>query len=257
MNNYNENNIKQVEQPVVKTVPENVAVKPLEKKETIETNNNILNIIIGVIVAVGILFALFYLGKGIINKQNKIVVKSDNKEYGGETTSDGNTCYDLKDYFIVTRDEINDPGENILVKYNKNNTKEFNCEYTVEEGDFELKKTRTENSNTINFAQYYSNIKDNFLIVDEGTGSSRTVRIFDIEKHKEVFNDSYHGELNLEGNILTYWRVTKDIPNKENCSKVDEYKKNGVGAQIETKVSLNLIDLTKTQFKEFKCLQAE
>ncbi len=257
MNNFNENNIKPVVEPVVKTTPENVVVKVTEKVEKVETKNNTLNIVIGVIIAVGILFALFYLGKGIINKQNKSVVEIDKKENKGEFSLNGNTCYDLQDYFVVTRGEIDEPGENILVKYKKENAKEFKCEYMAEEGDFELKKTRIENSNTINFAQYYSNIKDNFLIVDEGTGTSRTVRIFDIDKHKEVFNDSYHGELNLEGSILTYWRVTKDIPNKENCSKVDEYKKNGVGAQIETKVSLSLIDLTRTQFKEFKCLQTE
>ncbi len=261
MNNYNENNIKPAGEQAVKTViPETVVVKSVEKVEKVENEeikNNTLNIVIGIIIAVGILFALFYLGKGIISKQNKIVVESDNKEYKGEVTANGNTCYDLEDYFVVTRNEINEPGQNILVKYRKDNEKDYSCEYIVEDGDFELKNIRTENSNTINYAQYYSNLKDDFLIVDEGTGSSRTVRIFDIEKYKEVFNDSYHGELNLDGSILTYWRVTRDIPNKENCSKVDEYKKNGVGAQIETKVSLNLIDLTKTEFKEFKCLQAE
>lgn len=260
MNNYNENNIKPAgDQAIKTTTPEPVVVRSIEKVEDKEIKNNTINIVIGIIIAVGILFALFYLGKGIINKQNKIVVESDNKEYKGEITLNGNTCYDLKDYFIITRDEINEPGENILVKYRKENVKEFNCEYMVEEDDFELKNTREENSNIINYAQYYSSIQDNKLIVGSGTGTKRELRIYDLTTKEEVFTDDYNSGregLYLKENILTYWRTTNDIPNKENCSKVDEYKKMG-GAKIETKVSLNLIDLTKTQFKEFKCLQAE
>lgn len=256
MNNFNENNIKPVVEPVIKTVPENVIVKSVEKKEKGETENNALNIIIGIIIAVGILFVLFYLGKGIINRQNKSVVELDNKEYKGEFNLNGNTCYDLKDYFIVTKPDPMSSGSDILVKYKTAQSHNIKCEYYVEINDFELKNTCFDGPVCYR-AQWFKYIKDDFLIVDLGTGTSRSFEIYNLDNQQRVFTDNYSGELfDLQDNILTYWRTTNDIPNKENCSKVDEYKKIG-GAKIETKVFLNVSDLTKKEFSEFRCSYAE
>lgn len=260
MNNYNENDIKQSGEQVVKiTVPEPAVIKSVEKVEDKEAKNNIINIVIGVIIGLGVLTALFYLGKGIINKQNKILVESDNKEYKGELTANGNTCYDLEGYYVITRNEINEPGQNILVKYKKDNEKVYNCEYIVEEGDFELLNVKTENSLVINYAQYYSYIYNNKLILNRGTGNNREFQIYDLNTYGKIFTDNYNvglEDLDLKENILTYWRTTNDIPNKENCSKVDEYKKMG-GAKIETKVLLDLNDLIKKEFTEFRCSSDE
>jgi len=263
MNDYNENKIKPVGEQVVKaTVPEKVEVKLVEKKVEkegkVEKENNTLNIIIGIIIAIGVLFLLFYLVKGIMNKQNKTALGPDNKEYKGEIQANGNTCYDLENYFVVTRDEINEPGENILVKY-KTEEKEYSCEYVAEEGDFELKNIRVENTSMNNFAQYYSYLHDDKLIVDSGTGTKRDFRIYDLNTQKIIFTDDYNSgleNLELKENILTYWRTTNDIPNIENCSKIDEYMQMG-GAKIEAKITLNINDVSKKEFSEFRCSAIE
>ena len=263
MNNYNENNIKSAgEQTPKTTMPEKVEVKLAEKKvekeDKLEKENNILNIIIGIIIAIGVLFLLFYLGKGIVDKKNKIKIESDNEVNNGEIVLNGNTCYDLEDYFVVTRDEDNELGENILVKY-KTEEKDFNCEYIIEEGDFEIKNTRIEDSKTINFAQYYSYLQGNKLIINQEAENNREFKIFNLDTKENIFTDNYNlgvEDLLLNENILTYWRTTNDIPNHENCSKVDEYNKIG-GAKIEAKIILDINDVSKKEFSEFKCSSVE
>ncbi len=262
MNNYNDNSVKSVGEQISKNTPLNEAVKLAEKKvekvEDKEIKNNTLNIVVGIMIAVGVLFILFYLGRSIINKQNKIVAESDYKEYKGEIVLNGNTCFDLENYFVVTREEIIDTGENILVKY-KTEEKEFECDYAAQEGDFELLHERTENSKTINFAQYYSSIEGSKMIVDRGTGTKREFQIYDLNTKEIIFTDDYNlglENLDLKDNILTYWRTTNDIPNKENCSKLDEYNKIG-GAKIEAQISLDINDLAKKEFQDFRCSQAE
>lgn len=257
MNNFEENKIKVVEVPIEKVKDEKQVIKPVDK-EVLDKKNGTY-IIISMLVGILILFGAAYLGKGIMNKQNNEKIELSDKQIEGKILLNGNTCYNQKDYFVITKAEVNDPGENILVKYKKDSGKEYNCEYKVEEGDFELKNIRIENNLSINHAQYFSYIQDDKLIVDSGTGTKRELLIYDLKTKEKVFKDDYNLHqvgLDLKENVLTYWRTTKDVPNLENCSKVEEYKKMG-GAQIETKVSLNLIDLTKTEFKEFRCLQAE
>ncbi len=212
---------------------------------------NILNVVLSVVIAGLFLVGASFFGKSIMDRQGNLGQGLKVNESISE-----NTCYDSPNYFIVTRvASIGDPGDDILVK--RKTDQNIECKYKVAEGDFEILDNRGDGYDLYSYSQFFSYINDNFLILNEGTGSNRTVRIFDLEKQKDIFSDNYHGELDLQGSTLIYWRATKDIPNKENCSKVDEYKKGGVGAQIETKVSLNLIDFTKKEFEEFKCLQGE
>lgn len=265
MNNLDQNRIipaeKQVEVPAAKPVevittkpPIEVVTKPLENYK----NNNNLYTVIAIVIGILVLFGASYVGRSITSQQNKLNEELNTPEIPKDFTLNDNTCYDRFNYLVVTRVvSLGDSGEDILVKYKTEDNQNIECEYNFTEGDFEIPGSRSDDSGVSSHSQYFSYIKDNFLIINEGTGTSRVVRIFDLEKRKEVSSGNYHGELDLRDNILTYWRITNDVPNKENCSKIDEYKKSGVGAQIETKVSLNLNDLTKKEFEEFKCLQAE
>lgn len=213
---------------------------------------NILNVVLSVVIAGLFLVGASFFGKSIMDRQGNL-----GKGLKVNESISENTCYDSPNYFIVTKADAVIVGNDILIKQKTNEDQNIECKYKVAVGDFEILNNRRDGSDLYSYNQFFSYINDNFLILNEGTGSNRTVRVFDLEKQKDIYSDDYHGELVLQDNILIYWRATKDIPNKENCSRVDEYIKGGMGAQIETKVSLNLTDLTKKEFEEFRCLQAE
>ena len=276
MNNLNDNKItpnqQSVENPTQK-VTDNQVLKPVDKlslekpiektiinsaKEVTSEKQNKLYFFVIIIVCILILIGASYLGRNIRNSKNKVGNELINNEISSDYDLDGNICHDRANYFIVTRADLSgDAGDDILIKHKTSEDKNIECQYKVAEGDFELLNNRSEGFDLYSHNQFFSYIKDNFLVLNEGTGTNRTVRVFDLEKQQDVFSDNYHGELDLQDSTLIYWRVTKDIPNQENCSKINEYKKNGMGAQIETKVFLNLTDLTKEEFKEFRCLQSE
>lgn len=276
MNNLNDNKItpnqQSVENPTQK-VTDNQVLKPVDKlslekpiektiinsaKEVTSEKQNKLYFFVIIIVCILILIGASYLGRNIRNSKNKVGNELINNEISSDYDLDGNICHDRANYFIVTRADLSgDAGDDILIKHKTSEDKNIECQYKVAEGDFELLNNRSEGFDLYSHNQFFSYIKDNFLVLNEGTGTNRTVRVFDLEKQQDVFSDNYHGELDLQDSTLIYWRVTKDIPNQENCSKINEYKKNGMGAQIETKVFLNLTDLIKEEFKEFRCLQSE
>lgn len=169
------------------------------------------------------------------------------------------TCYDEPDYFVVTRADLSgDAGDDILVKYKTGAEQKFTCDYKVAEGDFELLNTHLEDAVLVPYAQHFSNLKDNLMIVDEGTGSSRKFTIYDLDKKEKVFADNYSaGLFELQDNILNYWRKTNDVPNKDNCAKVEEYKELG-GAKIEGKIALDIFDTgTAKEFNGFRCSVVE
>ncbi|UOB19079.1 hypothetical protein [Abyssalbus ytuae] len=48
-------------------------------------------------------------------------------------------------------------------------------------------------------------VKEQYVILDEGTGASRNILLYDTKSKKTVLNDSYYGELQLIKNELIYF----------------------------------------------------
>ena len=126
----------------------------------------------------------------------------------------GNNCHESDNYFIITRPDLSgNAGDDLLIKYKTNKDQKNDCDYKVTEGDFELLNSRLVGASIVPSAQYFSNIKDNLLIVDEGTGTFRSFTIYDLVKKEKVFADSYSaGLFDLKDNILSYWHKTNDVP---------------------------------------------
>jgi hypothetical protein len=264
MNNLNENKIipveKQIETSVEKPI-EAITTKPLITEvvagpiENPKKQKN-LYVIIAIVVGILVLFGASYVGRSITNQQNKLNEEFNKYDIPSDFTLNGNTCHDRFNYLVITRtDSLGNAGDDILVKYKTDKNQNIPCEYIVEDSDFELQNTCSDKTICYH-SQYFSNIKDNLLIVDEGTGTSRSYILYDLSKRESIFKDSYSGTLELKDNTLSYWHTTNDIPNKENCSKLDEYLKMG-GAKIEAKTSLDITNTKDKKFSEFRCLQAE
>jgi hypothetical protein len=217
--------------------------------------NNKLYTVFGIIIGILILIGASYLGRSIMNRQDKVKNVQSNNETLSDFSSNGYNCHNRFKYFVITRTDVNsNAGEDILVKDKTSTTETIKCDYQVGVNDFELLNTPLGDSSN---SQYFAYIDDNFLVVDEGTGINRNFAIYDLGKREKVFNDAYSADLlDLKDGVLTYWHRTNDIPNKINCAKVEEYNKMG-GAKIEAKMSINLSNPKDREINEFRCSYAE
>ncbi len=236
-------------------------MKNIEKVEnTEEANNNkalVIKIISAVLAAVIVVGGIIYIRQKNI-RENRIKADLESKEVVNDFSLDGNNCYDRSNYFIITRADLTgNAGYDILVKFKTDKHQKIYCKYVAEKEDFELLNTPIGDGPAVSYSQHLSNIKDNILIIDEGTGTSRDFVIYDLNKQEQIFTDNYSaGLFDLKDDILTYWRKTNDIPNKENCSRIDEYMAMG-GAKIEGKISLDIFNITDKKFEGFRCSYAE
>jgi hypothetical protein len=226
-----------------------------------EVKNNKLFLVLGIIIGILVLIGASYIGRNIMGRQNIKEVELSNKGDNSEVFLNGNTCYDKKDYLIMTKLDQMNAGSDILVKYKTGKKEDTLCDYSVSAADFEIKNNCSNEDVELCYrAQHFKYIKDNLLILDLGTGTSRSFEVYNLDTKERLFEDNYNSgltDLDLNDNVLTYWRTTKDIPNKENCSKFDEYSERRVGSKIETKVTLDLTNLTKKEFSEFRCSYSE
>ena len=219
-----------------------------------ELNKKIISAVIaGVIILGGI---IVYWQRNV--RINRINAELNNKEVLNDFSENGNNCYDRSKYFVISRPDLTDnAGDDILVKYKTSKNQKISCKYQAEKNDFELLNTPIGDGPAVSYGQHFSFIKDNLLILNEGTGISRDFVIYDLDKQTQVFSDNYsEGLFELNDNILTYWRKTNDVPNKENCSRVDEYMAMG-GAKIEGKITLDITNPASKKFEAFRCSYSE
>lgn len=233
-------------------------MKNIEDTEVVESDETFTTKVI-----VSIIVGILVIGGGIYfgiknNRENRIKEELNSKEVLNDFTLNGNNCYDRSKYFVITRADLTEnAGDDILVKYKKDKHQKIDCKYLLEKNDFELLNTPIGDGPAVSYTQHFSFIKDNLIIVDEGTGIDRDFVIYDLDKQEQVFTDNYSaGLFDLKDNILTYWRKTNDVPNKENCSRVDEYMAMG-GAKIEGKISLDITNISDKKFEEFRCSYEE
>lgn len=218
-----------------------------------QKGSSVLLVIIIILLAIALVYVLV-----IKSKQKEVVIpkEKENEVVNNNFTLNGNNCYDRTNYFIISRADPLNAGDDILVKNKSDKNQNIPCDYNVGKTDFELKNSCNDGPVCYR-AQHLSSIKDNLLIVDEGTGTeNRNIVIYDLTKKVKVFSDTYNSfvdSIEPQGNIITYWQTTNTIANSENCPKIKEYQNQGGGAKIETKTSLDLSTLTKKELGETRC----
>lgn len=162
------------------------------------------------------------------------------------STEPGITCRENDQYFVVQKDNAPDVGSDLLVKYKTSPDQQIPCTYSVGTGDYEIQNG--------NGAQYFSALAGNFLITDNGTAPDpRGLTVFDLTKRAQVFADIYSKPLSMDGMAVTYWVASGETPTADNCPGLSEYQSNGLGAALETRVTLDLSALTKSISSEQRC----
>lgn len=110
----------------------------------------------------------------------------------------------------------------------------------------------TENiENTIEL--YYKGVKENYLILDDGTGNIRTLIIIDMSTGKIVKDIVYAGEIELNDELY-YWREIESLPESVTpppCDKMEGVPDEQYG-YVE-KCAFNFETLTIKQLNEYEC----
>lgn len=151
--------------------------------------------------------------------------------------ADGSDCYDSPQYTIIENNHTKEGGSVFLIKYKTKENQVIECKYTVESGDFEIKKNEFE---------YFLALENDFLILDGGTAiNPRGFIVYDLVKRAKVFNDIYFRPAKVQDNTIEYWTETQEKVTQANCPDLAKYEATDLGAEIYAHVILDLSTLTK------------
>jgi len=107
-------------------------------------------------------------------------------------------CCQSPDYFVIEASLIDSVGSDILVKYKKDYSDEIECKYIVGPTDFEIRNE---------WAEYFMGIRNNFLMLDSGTGPGpRGLIIYDLSKRKKLYETSCSCPVEyISDSKLSFW----------------------------------------------------
>lgn len=161
----------------------------------------------------------------------------------------GDTCHETQSYYGIEKHLGDSVTTKILVKYKASPDQHFKCIYSVAKGDFEI--TNGEADHLLTFT-------NNFLVLDRGTAPEpRGLMVYDLHTRKQVYTDRYATPWGGSGDTITYWSPVATKPTANTCPKLGEYTKQGLGAVIEDKVTLDLSTLTKKDSGESRCMATQ
>jgi hypothetical protein len=153
------------------------------------------------------------------------------------------SCAQSAQYMIVEGGS-NEVGTDFLVKYKTKDNPSPRCEYKIQPGDLEIKNE---------FAEYFMALQDRFLILDSGTGPEpRGLIIWDLDSRKKVYSGTYSGPYEINPGRIEFWMETGEATD-ENCPRKKEIEDDGLGAAIETHVTLRLPDLEVVRSAQTRC----
>jgi hypothetical protein len=153
-------------------------------------------------------------------------------------------CYESPKYFVIAKEVQGSAGTDFLIKYKSRPNEKLPCNYIFGSKDFEIKNE---------WAEYYAGLNDDLLILDSTTGPGPSgLIIWDLKKRKKVFEGSWSDPEESKNNSLVYWLETGEAT-ENNCPEIKEWKSQGLGAAIETKVILDLSNFKISKTKETRC----
>lgn len=153
-------------------------------------------------------------------------------------------CAGNNKYFVISKNITDSVETDIVVKYKSSDNQVISCDYLVGSGDFKIKGD----------AEYILALENNFLITDSGTGPDpRELTIYDLNTRKKIYKDSYSQPIDIKDNAINYWTESSEKATEKNCPELKEWEAGGLGAAIDTHMSLNLTTLTKTELGEYRC----
>jgi hypothetical protein len=205
------------------------------------------------IVAIVLALIIFALGiwigmeieKGNENAATNMTPQATTTEESTGTVAgaDGVTCHTNSQFMIAEKSRNPNVGTDFLVMKNMPG---MPCEYTATSDSFEISNADE--------ADYFLALTGHYLVLDEGTGPDpRGLIVYDLNAKEKVYSGQYAKPFSAEGDKLTFWLPTTDVPTADNCPDLAQYTQNGLGAIIEAQTTLDLSTLSKVSLGEMRC----
>jgi hypothetical protein len=150
--------------------------------------------------------------------------------------SDAYSCLDYKDSIVYQYEEYV-----VITKKHK----EYN-------GDVVSVRNKITNSYLevgTKYSCFFSGLHKKYLIIDEGTGQMRTLKIYDLIKEEMIFTTDYVGDLTIsEGTLLFNAQVEIEDKSKiPECTKELQAMEYGIGYVEDLIYSFEKNELTRTE----------
>lgn len=151
-------------------------------------------------------------------------------------------CHADANYLVIGRERDEDVGTDFLVRKAEASKA---CAFQKKEGDFTVGGPED--------AYFFVALKGNLLLLDDGTGPSRTLIVYDLNTRQKVLEAPYSDDgKTITDQAMTFWMQTGEA-NAANCKRFKEYQKSGFGAVIETRTVLDFASASLNKGTQTRC----
>ena len=150
----------------------------------------------------------------------------------GASSTEPATCHDGERYRVIAK-PAESAGQHFIARKKVPGDDGKPCLYSAEPGDFEI-----HNKN----AEHFLALVGSLLILDSGTAPEpRDLILWDLEKRIKVYSAPYSGPYRIKDNGIYFWQQSGEATDA-NCAQAAIWRKQGLGAAIETEVWLGFAD---------------
>ena len=101
---------------------------------------------------------------------------------------------------------------------------------------------------------FYLGTTGNYILLDTGTAPPpRILSVLDLSVGTTTYSGQYNTPTSIGDGTFTFWQPTTTKPTAQNCPDLATWQSQGLGAGIETHVTLNLATLGITDLGEVRC----
>lgn len=154
------------------------------------------------------------------------------------------TCMQSPEYFVVVNGP-QEPGLDVIAKHKTSPDETFPCADVAAAGDVVVQN---------DLPEFVLGVAQQFLVIDSGTAPPpRGLIVYDLDAQTSTFTDTYSPPIDIATDTVTYWEATKQAPTTANCPDLAQYSADGLGAVIESHVSLDLDTMAVTPLGAHQC----
>lgn len=156
----------------------------------------------------------------------------------------GIVCMQSPEYFVVDIGPEG-PGLDVIAKHKTSANEAFPCTDAVAKGDVVVQN---------DLPEFVLGVAEHFLVIDSGTAPPpRGLIIYDLDTQTSTFSDTYSPPIDIATGTVTYWEVTSQAPTARNCPALAQYSSDGLGAVIESRVTLELATMKAVPLGASQC----
>ena len=144
---------------------------------------------------------------------------------------DAPTCHAGATHVVVERPREDFAGSAFLAKARTGPDAPVPCRYEAGRGDFEI--------DVFGDAYFFLGLRGRFLVLDGGTGPTRSLVVYDLYARRKVFEATTScQDTEVTDRGVTFWMQT-GRGTAGNCKRYGEFARSGLGAAVETRATFD------------------